>query len=87
MSATLERGTLAPPTQRARRAYKPPALAALGLAALLGTAHYGHYWWTAGRFIETTDDAYVGGDVTQIAPHVSGSICPRRPTVDPPRPQ
>jgi membrane fusion protein (multidrug efflux system) len=74
MSATLERGALAPPAQRARRAYKPPVLAALGLAALLGTADYGHYWWIAGRFIETTDDAYVGGDVTQIAPHVSGFV-------------
>jgi membrane fusion protein, multidrug efflux system len=31
-------------------------------------------WWTTGRFIESTDDAYVGGDVTVIAPKVSGFI-------------
>jgi membrane fusion protein (multidrug efflux system) len=70
------RNTLAPaPTAaRARRSYKRPALAALGLTALLGAADYGYDWWTTGRFIETTDDAYVGGNVTQIAPHVAGFI-------------
>ena len=35
-------------------------------------AWYGHHWWTVGRFIESTDDAYVGGDVTVIAPKVAG---------------
>lgn len=35
---------------------------------------FGAHWWTVGRFIETTDDAYVGGNVTEIAPHVSGFI-------------
>jgi len=75
-ATVVERDTLAPaPTaHRARRSYKRPALAALGLAALLGAADYGDNWWTTGRFIETTDDAYVGGDVTQIAPHVAGFI-------------
>lgn len=33
-----------------------------------------HTWWTVGRFIESTDDAYVGGDVTVIAPKVAGFI-------------
>ena len=35
---------------------------------------YGRYWWTAGRFIESTDDAYVGGNVTAISPHVEGFV-------------
>ena len=78
MSAAIvtERGAIAPapPAVRARRSIKRPALAALGLAALLGVARYADYWWSTGRFIETTDDAYVGGDVTQIAPHVSGFV-------------
>jgi membrane fusion protein (multidrug efflux system) len=75
-ATVLERDTLAlPPTRlRSRRSYKPPALAALGLAALLAAAEYGDDWWRNGRFIETTNDAYVGGDVTQIAPHVAGFI-------------
>jgi membrane fusion protein (multidrug efflux system) len=45
--------------------------AVLGGIAVLALA--GH-WWTVGRFIENTDDAYVGGNVTVIAPEVSGFI-------------
>jgi membrane fusion protein, multidrug efflux system len=48
-------------------------LGVAGLAAL-GAAWYGHDYWTHGRFIESTDDAYVGGDVTVIAPKVAGFI-------------
>jgi membrane fusion protein (multidrug efflux system) len=33
-----------------------------------------HDWWSTGRFIESTDDAYVGGDVTVISPKVAGFI-------------
>jgi membrane fusion protein (multidrug efflux system) len=44
------------------------------LLASIAAAWYGHYWWTVGRFTETTDDAYVGGDVTLIAPKVAGFI-------------
>ncbi|MBR0690105.1 HlyD family secretion protein [Bradyrhizobium manausense] len=51
--------------------------AALALAAALGVAGatvYGHYYVTAGRYLETTDDAYVKADSTIIAPKVSGYI-------------
>lgn len=50
------------------------ALGVLALALLLGAAWFGARWWTELRFIETTDDAYVGGNVTPIAPHVSGFV-------------
>lgn len=46
----------------------------LGLAALAGGAWYGNNWWHVGRFVMSTDDAYVGGDVTPISPHVSGFV-------------
>ena len=46
----------------------------LGFVLLVAAAWYGHYWWTVGRFIESTDDAYVGGEVTVIAPKVAGLI-------------
>src|SRR5690349_25039360 len=51
-------------------------LALAGLAAIVGlaTAWYGNEWWTVGRFVESTDDAYVGGDITVIAPKVAGFI-------------
>src|ERR1700754_1319449 len=32
------------------------------------------YWFFVGRFVESTDDAYVGGDVTVLAPRVSGFV-------------
>src|SRR5262249_41379773 len=40
------------------------------LAGVVGLSAFGHRWWTVGRFIESTDDAYVGGDITVIAPKV-----------------
>jgi membrane fusion protein (multidrug efflux system) len=46
--------------------------AAVVVVAALAT--FGHHWWTVGRFIESTDDAYIGGDITVIAPKVSGFI-------------
>ncbi|HTT78153.1 MAG TPA: HlyD family secretion protein [Stellaceae bacterium] len=57
-----------------RLSRKALLLAALGLALTLGTASYGYRWWTIGRFIETTDDAYAGGNVTAVAPHVAGFV-------------
>ncbi|MCK1385401.1 HlyD family secretion protein [Bradyrhizobium sp. 21] len=51
--------------------------AALVLALLAGTAtivYWGHDYWTIGRYLETTDDAYVKADSTIIAPKVSGYI-------------
>lgn len=50
---------------------------ALVLALLAGTAavaYYGHDYWTNGRYLESTDDAYVKADSTIIAPKVSGYI-------------
>jgi membrane fusion protein (multidrug efflux system) len=47
--------------------------AAIGVAAL-AVVGYAHHWVTVGRFIERTDDAYVGGDITVIAPKVAGFI-------------
>jgi len=44
-----------------------------GLIALAG-ARYGYEWWSVGRFIESTDDAYAGGNVTPISPHVAGFV-------------
>jgi len=57
-----------------RQAIKRVALAlavALGIAA---AADFGHYYLTTGRYLETTDDAYVKADSTIIAPKVSGYI-------------
>ena len=47
------------------------ALLVLGIAA---GAHYGLEYWHTGRFLISTDDAYVQADSTLIAPRVSGYI-------------
>ncbi|MEN7530682.1 HlyD family secretion protein [Cupriavidus sp. 2SB] len=39
-----------------------------------GMLTYASHWWNTARFLEETDDAYVGGDVTVIGPKVSGYI-------------
>jgi membrane fusion protein (multidrug efflux system) len=57
-----------------RRAGKQLLSIAAGMLLAGGIAWYGWSWWTVGRFIESTDDAYVGGDVTTIAPKVAGFI-------------
>jgi membrane fusion protein (multidrug efflux system) len=48
----------------------------LGIALLLiaAAAAYGSYYWVVGRFLESTDDAYVQADSTIIAPKVSGYL-------------
>jgi membrane fusion protein (multidrug efflux system) len=47
---------------------------ALGAAAAVVGGRFGYEWWTGGRFLESTDDAYVGGDVTPISPHIGGFV-------------
>ena len=50
---------------------------ALVLALLAGTAagaYYGHGYWTTGRYLKSTDDAFVKADSTIISPKVSGYI-------------
>ena len=44
------------------------------LTVLVALAAAGSYWFFIGRFIQTTDDAYVGGDVTVMAPKVNGFV-------------
>src|ERR1700745_349388 len=50
-------------------------LAALAAIAAVGLAGYwGVGYWRVGRFLQSTDDAYLQADYTTIAPKVSGYI-------------
>jgi membrane fusion protein (multidrug efflux system) len=60
-----------------RRSFRLGRRAIFGAALLLlagagGT--YGYHWWTVGRFIESTDDAYVGAHNTNLAAKVAGYV-------------
>jgi len=57
-----------------RRTIKRAALALAVVLGLAAAADFGHYYLTVGRYLETTDDAYVKADSTIIAPKVSGYI-------------
>ncbi len=61
-------------TRNRRLRLKRLAPAALGFLIAIGGVKYGYDWWRVGCFIETTDDAYAGGDVTPVSPHVAGFI-------------
>jgi len=45
-----------------------------GAILLIVGAIWGLQWWTVGRFIESTDDAYLQADSVTIAPKVSGYV-------------
>ncbi len=57
-----------------KRSLKRP-LGILALIAIAGGAGwYGYYWSQTGRYLETTDDAYIGGNTTALSPRVSGHV-------------
>jgi membrane fusion protein (multidrug efflux system) len=64
------------PTTKTRRGLrlKHLALGAAAIAAVALATKYGTEYWRVGRFMVSTDDAYVAADNTLIAPRVSGYI-------------
>jgi membrane fusion protein (multidrug efflux system) len=68
---------LAPPVSSkkpARRAAKTLALAVAVLLLLGAGGWYGHYWWTTGRYLVSTDDAYVGAKNATLSAKVVGYV-------------
>ncbi|SDI39355.1 MULTISPECIES: HlyD family secretion protein [Bradyrhizobium] len=59
------------PSQKAVKRAALALLVALGIAA---AADFGYGYLTTGRYLESTDDAYVKADSTIISPKVSGYI-------------
>jgi membrane fusion protein, multidrug efflux system len=63
-----------PATVPARRPGRRLVLIVIGIVALAVAATWLARWWTVGRFIESTDDAYLKADSVTIAPKVSGYV-------------
>src|SRR3984957_15004776 len=61
-------------TSTSPRRTRHVGLWALGAVVVLGTIGYGAYWFFDGRFYESTDDAYVNGDVVQVTSEVPGTV-------------
>ena len=62
--------TPAAPANGARRRWIGIVVAAF---VVLGAA-YGAYWALALRYTQSTDDAYVNGNVVQITPQIAGTV-------------
>jgi membrane fusion protein, multidrug efflux system len=65
------------PADAAKPRRHPARMAALALAALLALGAggwYGHYWWTTGRYLVVTDDAYVGAKNATLAAKITGYV-------------
>jgi membrane fusion protein (multidrug efflux system) len=45
-----------------------------GVAVLLAAAIYGGWWWLNGRFSETTDDAYVAGNIVAVTSRENATV-------------
>ncbi|ACD16428.1 HlyD family efflux transporter periplasmic adaptor subunit [Paraburkholderia phytofirmans] len=49
-------------------------LSLLAATVVLAGAGYGAYYYTSGRYYQSTDDAYVSGNLVQLTPQVSGTV-------------
>ena len=57
-----------------RRGLRPVLLAAVAVAVLGGVGYTGYNWWTTGRFIVSTDDAYVAADTATVTSKIAGYV-------------
>jgi membrane fusion protein (multidrug efflux system) len=61
-----------PPPRRGR--LRRLLVAAAGAVAALVFALTASWWFTEGRYIESTDDAYVHGDIAVLGPRIEGNV-------------
>jgi membrane fusion protein (multidrug efflux system) len=62
------------PADKPRSSRKRLVIAAVLLAVIAGSGYEGYGWWTNGRFMVSTDDAYVQADITILAAKASGYV-------------
>lgn len=48
--------------------------AVLAAGALIGIAVAANWWFTEGRYVESTDNAYVQGDIVVLGPRIEGDV-------------
>jgi len=73
MNTATSPNAATPAAQRPNRTRRL-GLYALGAVVALSGLVYGGYWFLDGRYFESTDDAYVNGDVVQITSEVPGTV-------------
>lgn len=65
---------LAETPEKKKRSARSLMLPIIGLALLSAGAWYGYNYWTDGRFLISTDDAYVQADMSFVSPKISGYV-------------
>jgi membrane fusion protein, multidrug efflux system len=63
-----------PNTRRGRWSLKRLLIGGAALLSVAAASGYGDYYWTTGRFLVSTDDAYVQAHSVLISPKVSGYL-------------
>src|SRR5215813_11274184 len=58
------------PRRRLRGLVRP----LVGLVAVVAIGVTASWWFTEGRFIESTDNAYVQGDIAVLSPRIEGDV-------------
>jgi membrane fusion protein (multidrug efflux system) len=67
-------GPLPPKAIGPRRRLRRTLLGLVACCGAVGGSYFGYDYWTNGRFLESTDDAYIKADYTSVAPKVAGYI-------------
>lgn len=62
---------------RKKRSVGKMLLPIIGLALLVGAGWYGYNYWIDGRFMISTDDAYVQAEMAFVSPKISGYVASR----------
>jgi membrane fusion protein (multidrug efflux system) len=77
MNQSTNQGTTNQPSQsapRENRKRRKKILLIVGGVLIVALAVYALYWFFVARFVESTDDAYVQGNVVQITPQVVATV-------------
>src|SRR5262245_2447379 len=67
----------APLPARRKRSAKSFLLPLIATGVLASGSWYGYQYWTNGRFLISTDDAYVQADMAFVAPKITGYVARR----------
>ncbi|MBB3658259.1 membrane fusion protein (multidrug efflux system) [Rhizobium sp. BK650] len=73
-TAPAQSAPVVTPASAATKKRRSFVLPVVVLALLAGAGWYGYDWWTTGRFLVSTDDAYIEGDIATISPKVTGYV-------------